>query len=257
MSLRVHAEDVLYACRTSSNLTKISRMKNKSPTLKEIEKGWWWKREDIIQNGVSGVDWEVVKDAARNYELMRRAPEAILPFSKQPYLELGGEMQMLVHQVWVKWEHPCRYAIRTGQYEETGWTPVYENQHTQWNLRLPDNVLAVEFIRQIRNFRGAQNIQIGHSLKGKKNRSASWNYIELLDRMACADKTPFTASERHMLSKARRLATKYAREFNQAYEEWKNRPSDPFMAALTALSYPDGAQTVGQVLTGLSLPPSQ
>ncbi len=51
----------------------IHRMKNKLLTLEELEKSWWWNREDIRRDGVKGVDWPTVEEAARNYELMRRS----------------------------------------------------------------------------------------------------------------------------------------------------------------------------------------
>jgi hypothetical protein len=241
-----------------SSSTKLHCMKRKPLALKELEKTWWWRREEIIQNGVPGVSWKVVKDAARNYELMRRAPDAILPFSKQSYLDLSGGLQMLVHRLWVKWKDPYRYVTRSRDFEEIGWTPIYADHHMQWNLRLPDNVLALEFVSHIRNLRGAQNIQIGHSLKGKANRGGSWNYIELLDREKNADKTPFNGSERHMLTRARSMATKYAKEFNEAVEKWKSKPADPLMSALASLSQTAGSeQTLEQILTGLGRPAPQ
>jgi hypothetical protein len=49
-------------CRISSDSSKMHRMKNKPPMLKEVQKSWWWQRKEIIESGVSSVEWEVVKD---------------------------------------------------------------------------------------------------------------------------------------------------------------------------------------------------
>lgn len=124
-------------------------MKDKLSSLKEIRKNWWWNRKEIRRDGVSGVDWPMVEEAARNYELMRRSPRG-KQFT-QTYLELCREGKRIVHTLWVdngKWAY--RHVTNPSQFEEIGWTPVYENQHRQWNLRLADVLLQREFIREIR-----------------------------------------------------------------------------------------------------------
>jgi hypothetical protein len=70
-------------------------------TLEELSKHWWWNRVEIRREGVRGVDWPLVEEAARNYELMRRSLKG-KQFT-QTYLELGPEEKTIVHKLWVNW----------------------------------------------------------------------------------------------------------------------------------------------------------
>lgn len=200
-------------------------MKGKLLSLKEIRKSWWWKRKEIRRDGVSGVDWPLVKEAARNYELMRRSTKG-KQFT-QTYLELCREGKTIVHSLWVNWGQAYRReAIRREQYHEKGWTPFYETEHRQWNLRLADNLLIKEFIREIRTLREIQKIRPHHPLKGKKHRGVSWKLVEILDRKQnCIGK--FNDSQRHTLSDARRRAEKCFIQYKCALAKQKKIP-DPF-----------------------------
>lgn len=211
--------------RTSSNLTKIQRMKQKSLTLKELRKNWWWRRKEIRLHGAPGVEWPKVEEAARNYELMRRSSKG-KQFT-QTYLELDRERKTIVSKLWVNWEQwPYRFAANSSQYQEIGWTPFYENQRTQWNLRLPDKKLIDTFIREIRTSRGIQKIPIPRRNKGEKHRGVSWKLIEVLDRKQNGI-GKFNHSERHTLSDARRRAEKYFVEYERALAKWNEGISSP------------------------------
>jgi len=199
-------------------------MEKKPFPPKELQKSWWWRQKEIRRNGVNGVDWPAAEIAARNYELLRRSP-AGKGFDKS-YLQLSRDELMVIHALWVTpTKRPYRYAFNRKEYQEKGWTPIFENQHRQWNLRLADKTLIVEFIREIRLLRKIQKIRPQHPLKGQKYRGVSWRYIEILDRMASAYKKPFSASDRHMASVARRDAIKYANQYKRALAEWRNAPN--------------------------------
>jgi hypothetical protein len=200
-------------------------MKQKSLTLKKIKKGWWWNRKEIRRGGVPGVDWPTVKEAARNYELMRRSSKG-KQFSKT-YLELGREEKTIVAKLWVNWaQSPYRLVTNRNQFNEIGWTPIYEYQKIQWNLRLTDKKLTDEFIREIRLLREIQKIPTPHRNKGEKHRGVSWKLIEILDRKQNGIGT-FSDSERSTLTEARRRAEKYFVEYKRALAKWNEGISNP------------------------------
>jgi hypothetical protein len=191
-------------------------------TLTELRKTWWWHRREIRRYGVRGVDWPAVEEAARNYELMRRAPKG-RRFTKT-YPELGPDGWTVVHVLWPSWVTPVlRFATRREQYEEIGWTPVYENQHRQWNLRRADKHLIDEFIREIRVLREIQKIRAPHPLKGKKYRGVSWKLVEILDIKQNGVGT-LNASERHSLHIAQRRAKKFFTQYTAALAKQKTPP---------------------------------
>jgi len=200
-------------------------MKDKLFSLKEIRKNWWWKRKEIRRDGVRGVDWPLVKEAARNYELMRRSKNG-KQFT-QTYLELCREEKIIVHTLWVNnGQGAYRFVTDRNSFAEKGWTPIYENQHRQWSLRLADILLQREFISEIRTLREIQKIRPKHPLKGQKYRGASWRLIELLDRKQNGI-GKFNASQRHTLSVARRQAEKYFVEYKRAFAKWRKHSQKP------------------------------
>jgi hypothetical protein len=206
-------------------------MKQKSLTLEELAKSWWWNREDIHRDGVTGVDWPLVKEAARNYELMRRSPKG-KQFT-QTYLELDREGRSIVHTLWPNWSHSIYRFVRDhNQFTETGWTPIYENQFRQWNLRLADKKLTDEFIREIRLLREIQKIPVPRRNRRENHRGASWKLIEILDRKQNGI-GKFNDSERHTLTEAQRRAEKYFVEYERALDDWKNDPNPAFIIGHT------------------------
>jgi len=191
----------------------------------------------------SSYTWEAIRDAIRNFELARRAPEALEQYAKTPFPRLSREPYNLVYTTWVKRRDVWRYAQRVSDREEIGWSPAYENQHVQWNLRLPDCVLIEEFKKQIHVFRGSRNIEVSHAMTCRNSRAAGWKYIELLDRSKCKDNDE--PLDHSMLSKAKKMAAKYAKELNQAYEKWINTPPDTLWTVLSSLSQEnDGFGTI-------------
>ena len=118
----------------------------------------------------------MAEEAARNYELMRRSAKG--KQFNQTYLELSREGKTIVAKLWVNWaQAPYRMVVNRSQFDETGWTPIYENQHRQWNLRLSDKKLMDEFIREIKVLREIQKIPTPRRNKGKKHRGVSWKLI--------------------------------------------------------------------------------
>ena len=75
-------------------------MKDKLLTLKELKETWWWNRKDIRKNGVPGVCWKAVKEAARNYELLRRSPKG-KHFTRN-YLESFPDERTILHGLWME-----------------------------------------------------------------------------------------------------------------------------------------------------------
>jgi hypothetical protein len=74
-----------------------------------------------------------------------------------------------VATLWVNWPLPHYRAVTDRKlFSEKGWTPVYEYQHRQWNLRMTDKPLVDEFIREIRILPKIQKVRAKHVLKGKK-----------------------------------------------------------------------------------------
>ena len=200
-------------------------MKQKSLALKDIRKNWWWNRAEIRRDGVRGVDWPAVKEAARNYELMRRS--AMGAQFTQTYLELDREGKTMVHTLWANWaQTPYRHVTDPKQYDEIGWTPIYENQHRQWNLRLAIKKLTDEFIREIKALQKIQKIPTPRRNKGEKHRGVSWKYIEVLDRKLNGI-GKFNDSQRHMLSVARRRAKKFCFQYKHALAKWRKGGANP------------------------------
>ena len=168
----------------------------------------------------------MVEEAARNYELMRRCQKG-KQFT-QTYLELCREGKTIVHTLWVNWAQGAyRFATNSSQFKEKGWTPVYETEHRQWNLRLSDKELMDEFIREIRILRKIQKIRAPHPLKGKKFRGVSWKLIEILDRKQNGI-GKFTDSQRHTASVAQRRSEKHFIEYRRALAKQKNKPNPAF-----------------------------
>jgi len=122
-----------------------------------------------------------VEEAARNYELMRRDPTATNSFPKG-YFELNGNEKTFVHRLWYNWpQSPVKIVTDRELFAEIGWTTVYENQRTQWNLRMSDSILTKAFLHEIKVSRRIQKIRPRHALKGKNSRGVSWRYIEVID----------------------------------------------------------------------------
>jgi len=200
-------------------------METKLHTLKELRKSWWWKRKEIRCEGVRGVDWPLVKEAARNYELLRRSTKG-KQFTKT-YPELDRESRTIIAKLWVNWpQAPYRLYAKPSQYNEVGWTPFYENQHRQWNLRLTDKKLIDDFIREIRLLREIQKIPTPRRNKGEKHRGVSWRLVEVLDRKQNGI-GKLTASERHTASVAQKRAEKYFVEYERALAKWHEGVSSP------------------------------
>jgi hypothetical protein len=201
-------------------------MKKKLLSLEELQKSWWWKREEIRRDGVPGVDWPKTEEAARNYELAcRSVRKKTLPSTygrERPatYLELGREEKTIVANLWVNWpKNPYRIIGNRNQFQETGWTPAYENQYRQWNLRLTDKKLMDEFIREIRNLRAIQKIPTPRRNKGENHRGVSWALVEILDLQQNRIEK-LNDIERHQASKAKKLAEKYLDEYTHALDEF-------------------------------------
>jgi hypothetical protein len=200
-------------------------MNDKLLSLKDIEKSWWWNRKEILRELARKVDWPLVEESARNYELMRRSSKG-KQFAKT-YLELIPDEKQIVHILWVNWGQAVRReAIRREQYDENGWTPFYETEHRQWNLRVADKKLIDEFIREIRLLREIQKIPAPRRNKGEKHRGVSWKLIEVLERKQSGI-GKFNASQRHTLSDAKRRAEKYVAEYERALAKWHEGSSSP------------------------------
>jgi phage anti-repressor protein len=201
-------------------------MEQKSLTFEELSKNWWWNRAEIRRDGVRGVDWPLVEEAARNYELLRRSSKG-KQFT-QTYLELDREKKAIVHKLWVNWaQWAYRPVFDPKQFNEIGWTPVVSpSQHRQWNLRMADLYLIEEFIREIRLLRQFQGIPDPHPNKGKKYRGVSWKLVEVLDRKVNGI-GKFDSSERHTLTDARRRAEKYFIKYERALAEWHKGSLSP------------------------------
>jgi hypothetical protein len=193
-------------------------MKRQLLTLKALKKSaWWWHRRDIYRFGVPGVRWDSeTQEAARNYELVRRAPGAQKICSKT-YLELNWDERSFVHGLWCNWPPTVSRPISEPIKDEKGWS---HPQHImQWNLRLSDSELIKEFTKFIHNSRAAQHVRAKHPLKNRKMRGMSWRYLEYLDLTANGIRK-LDDSERHMASEGRKKATKLFRQFKQAMKKW-------------------------------------
>jgi hypothetical protein len=198
-------------------------MRKKLLSLNEIEKTWWWRREEIQKNGVPGVDWKRVEEAARNYELLCRWPDRT-KFT-QNYLSLDPEQKTIVHVLWMDTDDlPYRYVWNPEQFEEKGWTPIYEHQRRQWNLNVAERILIKEFIREIRTLRKIQKIPARHWNKGKKHRGVSWNLVECLD-LNLHKIGGLDDSQRHTASEAKKKAKQFAAEYERALAVEREKPA--------------------------------
>jgi hypothetical protein len=149
---------------------------------------------------------------------MRRSP--VGKQFTQTFAELDRDGKGFVASLWVNWgQTPYRMVTDRKLFSEKGWTPVYEYQHRQWNLRMADKSLADEFIREIGLLRRIQKVRAKHVLKGKKFRGVSWKLVEMLDRKQNGI-GKLTASERHTASDAQRRANEYCREYRSALAKW-------------------------------------
>jgi hypothetical protein len=173
-------------------------MKDRLLTLKELEENlWWWKRKekraDLERIKLFG--YELV---ARNYELMRRSPNA--GEYQQNYLHLDRENKTATAMAWGNPnEFPNRQIFDLQKQEEIGWTSA--RPHLQWNLRLSDRALIKAFLEYIGQHRNVQKISGSSSLKGKPaNKPPSWLYIEFLD-MRQNEISGMDDSQRGMASK--------------------------------------------------------
>ena len=185
-------------------------MKQKLRTLKQLEKNWWWKRPENFPK-LENIRLFGYELAARNYELMRRAPNA-LKFS-QNYLELNREDKTTASIAWTKPnEFPYR-QIFDPQKREIGWSNPHP--HVQWNLRLSERTLKKAFWDYIIQQRKSQNLSEKYSAKGKKNRPPTWQYVELLDQQQNKIGN-MGDSERGMASKAEQMAINLFDEFKRA-----------------------------------------
>jgi hypothetical protein len=185
-------------------------MKQKLLTLKQLEKSWWWKRPENLPK-LENIRLFGYELAARNYELMRRAPDAG-QFS-QNYLELSREDKTTAS---IAWANPNEFPYRQifdSEKREVGWSNPHP--HIQWNLRLSARILKKAFWDYITQQRKFQNLPEKYSAKGKKNRPPTWRYIELWDRQRTKTKN-MGDSERGMASKAEQLATQLFDEFKRA-----------------------------------------
>ncbi|MGD0349415.1 MAG: hypothetical protein ABSB84_03765 [Verrucomicrobiota bacterium] len=188
-------------------------MKDKLLTLKELEENlWWWKRKE------NRADLERIKLfgyelAARNYELMRRSPNA--GEYQENYLHLGRENKTATAIAWGDPnEFPNRVVFDLQKQEEIGWTSA--RPHLQWNLQLSNRTLIKAFLEYITQHRNVQKISGSSSLKGKPaNKPPSWLYIEFLD-MRQNEISGMDDSQRGMASKAEDMAAQFLSEFKIA-----------------------------------------
>lgn len=214
-------------------------MKRKAITLDELPESWWWNRAETLGEVARQIDWPVVEESARNYELLRRSPNG-KQFGKT-YLELIPDEKRIVHGLWATWKLGAYRPVWNPKlFHETGWTPVDgQYQHRQWNLRMADKYLIEEFIREIRLYRQFQKIPTPHPNKGKKHRGISWKLVEVLDRKLNGI-GKFDDGERHMLTDAKRRAEKYCAQYENALDQWKNNPNPDFI-----IEEPDDSDETG------------
>jgi hypothetical protein len=143
---------------------------------------------------------------------------------KQTYLELDVRKRMLVGRLWANWpQAPFRLVWDQSKFNEIGWTPYYEHQRIQWNLKVSEGVLIKEFISNIRTLRTIQKLpDPPHGNKGKKSRGVSWKLIEALDRNQ-NDIGQLDGGDRHKASDARKQAAKNFVEYERALAEWLSK----------------------------------
>ena len=196
-------------CRTSVNPAKILRMKDNLLTLEELEETWWWRREENRKE-LERMKLFGYLLAARNYELMRRAPGGG-EFNKK-YLELNRVEKTTAAIAWInRDEIPYRQTFDLKRPVD-GWTTY---PPLQWNLRLSERILKRAFWDYINQQRNAQKIALSHPLKGKRNRPPTWDYVECLDKKR-NKMGNMNDVERGMASKAEQLAIRCLDEFKQA-----------------------------------------
>ena len=219
-------------------------MNQKLLTLKELRKTWWWKRRGTRHDEPGGTDWPLVEESARNYELLRRSPRGIQFVKTFP--KLIPDEKKIIFGLWMIKAHGAYRIVRDHKlFAEKGWTPVYENQHRQWNLRMADKPLMEEFIKEIRTLRKIQKIRSPRRNKGEKRRGVSWKLVEILDRKKNGIGR-FGDSERHTLSDARERAKKFCIQYKRALTKWHKggakSDSDPH------IEDNDGFNTTGEPL---------
>jgi hypothetical protein len=172
---------------------------------------WWWEHEanraELERFKLHG--YVLV---ARNYELMRRAPDAS-EFT-QSYLDLDRENKTVASIAWADpTQFPNRQVFDPQKQEEIGWTSA--RPHLQWNLRLSDRVLKKAFLEYINQHRNAQNIPGCSTIKGKRNKPPSWIYIECLDMR----RNKISGYDTGLASKAEEMAARFLTEFETARDE--------------------------------------
>jgi hypothetical protein len=200
-------------------------VKQKLRTLEELEKTWWWRHKGTRHDEPGGTDWSLVEESARNYELLRRSPSG--KQFKKTFPQLIPDEKRIIFNLWRNWEKGTYRHVRDRKlFGEKGWTPIYENQHRQWNLRLEDKKLTDEFIREIRLLREIQKIPTPRRNKGEKRRGVSWKLVEMLDRKLNRIGS-FDGSERHTLSDARKRAGEYCIQYEHALAEWLKGSANP------------------------------
>ncbi|HWD19345.1 MAG TPA: hypothetical protein VHB20_08690 [Verrucomicrobiae bacterium] len=199
-------------------------MKKRKVTRGYLRKSlWWWHWPKIKRYGPSTVDWNAVtREAARNYELARRAPGGE---SLKPYPDLTSNERTTIHSLWCNWaKHPWRFAMQEKQFNEKGWTAVFPyNPPVQWNIQLPDAVLVEAFRKQIEVTRQIQGIPVPRAIKFKKHREVSWKYIEALDLREHGI-GQLDDSERHMASDGRRMGIAFLQHYQQAIADTAREP---------------------------------
>jgi hypothetical protein len=189
---------------------------------------WWWNRPEIRRKGVYGVNWDEVEETARNYELLRRSPQG-KRFTKS-YLELDRNEKTVVHALWGNWAKAIyRMVTDRKQFSEKGRTPIFDNEHRQWNLRRSDSDLIKNFMAEIRTLRKMHKIPTPPPLKGGKYGAISWKLVEVLDRNQQGI-GKLNASERSTLSDAKGRARKCYNQYKRALERQKQTPD--ILAAL-------------------------
>jgi hypothetical protein len=117
-------------------------MKNNLLTFKELQESCWWNQEENRPK-IQEVKIHGYELAARNYELMRRCPDAGV--YQQNYLHLDRETKTVTSIAWANPnEIPNRNVFDVQKQEEPGWTSA--RPHYQWNLRLSNRALTKAFI---------------------------------------------------------------------------------------------------------------
>ena len=211
-------------------------MKARKITLEELKQTWWWRKKDWLNprkgfNTIKGIKLPVnhfehwgVERAARNYELMRRAPGA----EKYPTYLNAGFSAGIARELWGRNPILSSRAVSVNDFkkhQERGWTPAETNSHRQWNLTLADNKLKKAFIEYIKQQRAIQKIR--PPVRKLTNQKISWKYVEILDRYLHGF-GKLNASERHQCTTAKKLAKQYFNELETAINNKPESGNDVF-----------------------------